>query len=160
MDGGYANKSINLHREFITAENINSLFHKYSVPQSFAVLSIDIDFNDFWVWNAIDESRFFAAIVIVEFNSHISPTESRTVKYDGKRGWDGRSSYFGAGIAALSRLAAAKGYYLVYAESAGVNAYFVRVDMVRKGSLLEEVIIASGYAQMTVHGKKINQFSS
>ena len=41
----------NLHREFITAENINSLFGKYHAPTDFDLLAIDIDYNDFYVWN-------------------------------------------------------------------------------------------------------------
>src|ERR1700722_3810434 len=45
MDGGYQNESINLRKEFITAENINALFQKYDVPKQFDLLSIDIDFN-------------------------------------------------------------------------------------------------------------------
>tara|TARA_Y100001935_G_C17281180_1_gene497571 strand:- start:1118 stop:1249 length:132 start_codon:yes stop_codon:yes gene_type:complete len=43
MDGGNENDAINLKKEFITAENINELFEKYNVPESFDLLSIDID---------------------------------------------------------------------------------------------------------------------
>src|SRR5580700_10783467 len=56
MDAAYQDGSINLQREFITAENINALFQKYSVPKQFDLLSIDIDFNDWYVWHAIDSS--------------------------------------------------------------------------------------------------------
>ena len=50
MDGSNDNSSINLHREFITRENIVSeLFFKYRVPTDFDLLSVDIDGNDFHV---------------------------------------------------------------------------------------------------------------
>ena len=39
-----------LYKEFITKDNINDLFKKYNVPNKFDVLSIDIDYNDLWVW--------------------------------------------------------------------------------------------------------------
>ena len=40
-------------QEMITAENICDLFKKYNVPNEFDLLSIDIDGNDYWVWEAI-----------------------------------------------------------------------------------------------------------
>src|SRR5258705_13450718 len=49
LDGGYEDPSINLHKEFITAENINEIFEKYDVPYDLDLLSIDIDYNDFYV---------------------------------------------------------------------------------------------------------------
>jgi len=54
MDGGFENPAINLRREFITAENINELFARYDVPHDLDLLSIDIDGNDYWVWENID----------------------------------------------------------------------------------------------------------
>src|SRR5690348_8229903 len=53
MDARYSNPLIHLMKETITAENINLLFEKYHVPYQFDLLSIDIDYNDFYVWNGI-----------------------------------------------------------------------------------------------------------
>ena len=39
--------------EKVTSANIQQLFQKYDVPKNFDLLSIDIDFNDYWVWEAI-----------------------------------------------------------------------------------------------------------
>ena len=47
------NQRATVRREFITAENINFLFQKYEIPDVFDLLSVDIDGNDFWVWQAI-----------------------------------------------------------------------------------------------------------
>jgi len=57
MDGGHANASINLQREFVTAENIEALFRKYRVPVEPDLLSIDLDGNDYHVWKAIERFR-------------------------------------------------------------------------------------------------------
>jgi hypothetical protein len=48
MDGCNENDNINLRKEFITKENVVELFRKYNVPQNINVLSVDIDFNDFY----------------------------------------------------------------------------------------------------------------
>lgn len=128
MDGGYENLDINLRRHFITAENINQLFETHAVPPNLSILSIDIDFNDLWLWKAIDQ-KYQPEIVIVEYNAHIPPDEARTVPYNGTRMWDGRSAYFGTGIGALDKVAREKGYSLVYCENRGVNCFFVRSDL-------------------------------
>src|ERR1043166_7356554 len=78
MDSQNENPRINLHREFVTAENINTLFSRYCVPEKFDVLSIDIDFNDHWVGKAI-ERRCRPRIVIIEWNCSISPFRSLAV---------------------------------------------------------------------------------
>lgn len=45
--------------------NINDLFAKYEVPLEFDLLSIDVDYDDFWVWKAIDV-KFRPRVVIIE----------------------------------------------------------------------------------------------
>jgi hypothetical protein len=53
MDAGYENKSIYLEKEFITRENIVNLFQKYNVPKKINFLSVDVDFNDFYLLKEI-----------------------------------------------------------------------------------------------------------
>lgn len=129
MDGGYANPAINLKKEFITRENITSLFVKYKVPSEFDLLSIDIDYNDFYVWNAIKDYK--PRVVVIEYNSTHLPNEDKIVVYNAKGRWDG-TNYFGASILSLTRLAKKKGYTLVYANNNGVNLFFVRNDLLKK----------------------------
>ncbi len=127
MDGGYENHSINLHKEFITAENINTLFVKYKVPLEFDLLSIDIDFADFHVWKAIS-TDFQPRVIIVEYNAEHKPPDDKVCKYDKSGVWDG-SVYFGASICAFQKLGFQKNYSLVYAEQKGVNLFFIRKDV-------------------------------
>ena len=113
--------------ERITAENVNALFAKYGVPHGLDLLVIDIDGNDFWVWKAIDNA-YQPRLVVVEYNASIPPILARSVAYDPDLVWDG-STYFGASLLALSWLARAKGYDLVYCDNSGTNAFFVRSDV-------------------------------
>ena len=131
MDGSHENETINLRKEFITAEGINTLFDTHGVPHEIDFLSVDIDFNDFWVLKAIfDEGKYTAKVIAVEYNSHVPSNEARTVKYNATQMWDGATDYFGAGAAAFERLGAANGYRLIFCESHGVNAFLVREDLV------------------------------
>ncbi|ETI49874.1 hypothetical protein F442_06485 [Phytophthora nicotianae P10297] len=136
MDSRHEDESIELHREFITRENFMPLLtEKYRrlVPQDLDLLSIDVDFNDFWLLNAVDLTRVSPRVIIVEVNAHIPPNEARTVQYDdsedGSGSWDGFSAYFGGSVAAFYHWGARNGYSLVYCESHGVNCFFVRNDV-------------------------------
>jgi hypothetical protein len=114
---------------FITAENIEDLFRQGKVPEELDLLSIDIDRNDYHVWEKI--SHFRPRVVIVEYNSGIPPTMSWVIPYDPK-GY-GRNPFGngnGASLKALEELGAKKGYRLVGCDLCGVNSFFVRNDLV------------------------------
>ncbi len=126
MDGSYNIPKINLYQEFITAANINALFAKYHVPEEFDLLSIDIDFNDFYVWKAIE--GYHPRVVVIEYNGAHLVDEDKVVIYDAYGKWD-RTNYFGASLLALYNLGRFKGYSLVYANANGVNLFFIRDDI-------------------------------
>jgi len=115
-----------IKEEYITAENINQLFNKYNVPREFDLLSIDIDYNTYWVWKAIE--GFSPRLMVVEYNSSFPPTESVVVPYAPQGVWDG-TNYSGASLFALKKLGAEKGYQLVACDNNGVNAFFIRNDL-------------------------------
>lgn len=127
LDGSNENAEINLQKEFITAENIETLFKKYNVPKTLDVLSIDIDGNDYWVWKAIQ--HYEPRVVIIEYNAHIKPPERKTIPYDPTFVWD-KTNYMGASFGALVALGKEKGYTPVATDSCGVNAFFVRNDLI------------------------------
>ena len=115
-----------IKNERITAENIQNLFSKYDVPIHFDLLSIDIDFNDYWVWKSIVD--YFPRLVVIEYNSSIPSHESKVVPYDPESVWDG-TNYFGASLLALNKLASQKGYTLIGCDSKGINAFFCKTDL-------------------------------
>lgn len=141
MDGSEANiKAIHQHcskaiargdlkavQAFITAENIEFLFQQAGVPTEPDLLSIDIDRNDLYVWKAINQYK--PRVVIVEYNAVYRPGCEFVVDYDAAAMWDG-SSNTGASLDAFCKLGESKGYKLVGCCFAGVNAYFVREDLI------------------------------
>ncbi len=119
--------------EFITVENVEAIITKYNFRQDIGLLSIDIDGNDYWVWDAIKKVN--PVIVIIEYNSIFGNAFPVTVPYDSNfvtfRAHYSHL-YWGASFKALYELAKRKGYAFVGTESTGNNAYFVRKDRVGK----------------------------
>jgi hypothetical protein len=114
----------------ITAENIEDLFKQGKVPAEPDLLSIDIDHNDYHVWNKIINYR--PRCVVIEYNGSFAPTISWVVPYDPKAwGNTGFGCGNGASLKALEELGHKKGYSLVNCEMAGVNAFFVRDDLLK-----------------------------
>jgi hypothetical protein len=110
----------------VTAENIDALLAAAGLAGEIDLISIDIDYNDYWVWKALTAVR--PRVVVIEYNASFRPPAALTVPYDPQGSWDG-SSFYGASLAALVRLGADKGYRIVGCSLAGVNAFFVRADL-------------------------------
>jgi hypothetical protein len=109
----------------VSPQNIGSLFAEADVPTELGILSIDIDGNDYWVWEAITGYR--PVILVIEFNSGIPSEEPLVQPFNEGDPEDG--TFFGANLAALEVIGVAKDYELVHTDIAGVNAFFVRRDL-------------------------------
>jgi hypothetical protein len=119
---------------FITTNNIEDILKAAGIQGDIGLLSIDIDGNDYWVWEVI--RSISPRIVICEYNSHFGPDAKVSTPYDPsfvREKAHFSKIYYGASIAALTALAESKGYSLVASNSAGNNAFFVRDDV--RGSL-------------------------
>lgn len=128
----YAGKPVKVVQSFVTRENVNALLEENGFRGEIDLLSIDIDGNDYWVWEAINAVN--PRVVIVEYNS-ILGKEARTIKYNPRfERLKSHSSgfYYGASLAALAELAEKKGYILVGCNSFGFNAFFVKKDAAKK----------------------------
>ncbi len=115
---------------FITKDNINALISSYTKESDIGLLSVDIDGNDYWVWEAIDVIK--PRVVICEYNSSFGPDQKLSIPYQANffRGTAHYSElYFGASLAAFCHLAEKKGYDFIGTAGAGVNAFFVRKDL-------------------------------
>jgi len=121
-----AEQKLRLTESLVTAENINDLLVQGGVRGEIDFLSIDIDNNDYWVWQAIDVIS--PRVVALEYNATLRPPMSLVVPYRADAVWDG-TNYQGASLAALVKLGAAKNYRIVGCSIAGVNAFFVRADL-------------------------------
>ena len=121
---------------FITAENIDNLIKKNFPHNEVGLMSIDIDGNDYWVWQAIKTCK--PSIVIIEYNARFGFKKSVSVPYkkDFNRISEHYSSiYFGASLAALFKLGQEKGYSLVGTNLNGNNSFFVRNDLIKENDI-------------------------
>jgi hypothetical protein len=110
----------------VTAENINGLIAQSRLAGEIDILSIDIDYNDYWVWKAIDVIN--PRLVVIEYNATLRPPMSLVVPYRPDAEWDG-SNFQGASLEALVKLGSEKNYRIVGCSIAGTNAFFVRADL-------------------------------
>jgi hypothetical protein len=120
-------------KAFINRDNINELIKSGGVSGDIGLLSVDIDGNDYWVWERINVVS--PRIVVCEYNNLFGPKEAVTIPYSPDfvrtRAHYSRL-YFGASLKALCTLAEKKGYDFVGCDSFGTNAFFVRKDVAGK----------------------------
>lgn len=129
---------------FITRENINTLLRDNGLSGEIGLLSVDVDGNDYWIWESIDVVN--PALVVVEYNARFGPERAVTVPYDAAfvRSTAHHSMiYYGASLAAFVALGRRKGYDFVGANTAGNNAFFVRRDL--RPAALRALSAAEGY---------------
>ena len=144
QDSIYWQRNIKAVQAFIDRDNINKIIAENGVKGEIGILSIDIDGNDYWVWEAIDVVN--PAIVIIEYNSILGKDKSVSIPYDPTfvRSQAHYSMlYWGASLKALCNLGKAKGYSFVGCNSAGNDAFFVRQDL--KSGSIKELTLEEGY---------------
>ena len=119
-------KKYDVKIEFITSSNINKLFKKYNVPEEFDFLSIDIDGQDFHVWNKLE--NYSPRVVSIEMNYHILPGKDYVMHLHDNHVWGG-NEWYGSSITSLKKLGNKKGYSLVCTCMS--DAIFIRNDLIK-----------------------------
>jgi hypothetical protein len=124
---------------WITEESVNDVVAGNGFGGEIDLLSLDIDGNDYWIWNAL--TVVHPRVVVLEFNTCCGPERSMTMAYDPSFRLDYASPPYkcGASLSAFVKLGRAKGYRLVGVQSLGFNAFFVRNDV--GTTLLPEVSV-------------------
>lgn len=108
----------------VTAENINQLVSDAGLSGDIDLLSIDIDGNDYWVWDALKDVS--PNVVIIETHVEFGMRDI-VVPYDPNYFFPGKHPvYHGASPIAMVKLAKKKGYRLVGANELGFNLIFVK----------------------------------
>jgi hypothetical protein len=98
----YWKYNIHAEQQYISSDNVNSVFKACGVPTEIGLLSIDIDSNDFWVLDAIDSVKPY--FLICEYNSLFGDLHPISiVNTDGfkKNSKENCNAFFGASIRAL-----------------------------------------------------------
>ena len=130
---------------FISKDNINELLENTGFS-NIGLLHIDLDGNDYHIFNEIDLSKLNPSIIITEYNSIFGIDRLITVPYDKKfvrTKAHFSNLYFGASLSALNYVALKKGYVLVGCNIAGNNAYFVRKNLINEK--IKELSIDKAY---------------
>lgn len=111
----------------IKRENINQLINENGLAGDIELLSIDIDGNDYWIWDALEVVQ--PKVVVIETHTEFA-TNNIVVPYDPNYMFPGKHPvYHGASVIAMNKLAEKKGYRLVAASDLGINQIFLRNDL-------------------------------
>lgn len=113
-------------RVFIDRDNVDGLLAGSGLGAEIDLLSIDVDGNDFYLWEAIRSVS--PRVVVLEYNGKFLPGHDWCMAYDAQHEWN-VNDLMGCSLDAWCRLAQAKGYRLVGCNITGVNAFFVREDL-------------------------------
>lgn len=123
----------------IKKENINEIIKKEGFSGEIDLLSVDIDGNDYWIWDALE--CIIPTVVIIETHVEFG-LNNIVVPYDPNYVYPGKHpQYHGASPVAMVNLARKKGYRLVGANNMGFNLFFVRNGIGEK--LVPEVTVES-----------------
>jgi len=120
-------RALALAEQKVSMENVNAIISGADLSRDLDLLSIDIDGNDYWVWKAV--TVVAPKVVVMEYNARFGSSLSWTIEYNAAHTWPGGNSYFGASLKALEKLGREKDYVLVGTDFMGVNAFFVRKDL-------------------------------
>jgi len=101
------NERVTCLNEFVgfdESDNLDVILSRTKIPKDFDLLSVDIDGNDYHVWEAVREHR--PKVVIIEFN----PTIPKAVEFIQPRDF---SVTQGSSLRSIAKLCKSKGYELV-----------------------------------------------
>ena len=123
----YATEEVAAECHKVSRENINSVLDDAGFTGEIDLLSVDIDGNDFWLWDALTVCR--PRVVIIEYNYLLGSKVAVTIPYDPSFFIKAAPTrvYRGASLEAMVRLGRRKGYRLISSER--INAVFLRDDV-------------------------------
>jgi predicted O-methyltransferase YrrM len=130
-------------------DSLDNILKETSLPKEFDFLSIDIDGNDYHVWDSL--KNYTPKVVVIEFNPVIKMD-------DYLQPIDGRG---GASLSYMIKLGKAKGYELV--STTPFNAFFVKAEFFDKFGItdnsIKELFTDSDYVYGKDRTKHVNHFA-
>jgi hypothetical protein len=131
-----------INKVWITKDNVNDLLRSAGAEGEVDLLSLDIDGNDYYIWQAIDAIN--PRVCVFETHNLVPGDASITIPYqDDFFAWNKTGpevDFRSVSLAAMKKLSAAKGYTLVGGHKHGFNVFFVRNDLMN--DFLHEASIA------------------
>lgn len=120
-------KQLKVIEAFVTSQNVNELLSLNLTVTNIDLLSIDIDGNDYHILTAITAIQ--PRVIVIEYNAKFIPPTLFCMRYDEKHAWK-KDDNFGVSLEFLQVKLQQLGYSLVACNLAGINAFFVRSDLV------------------------------
>lgn len=133
-------RTISVKQAWITKDNINGIVGSWLGKRQLGILSIDVDGNDWWILNELSHIR--PAIIIMEYNSAFGFNTVSAVydeRFD-RRNKHKRWTYYGASLSMISRYLIDKGYQLTAISESGVNAFYLRNDLIGEKDIILDPI--------------------
>lgn len=121
LEQRWAGSNVRTVTTFVTPTTLNAVLDAHDVAHEPTVFVIDVDGDDYHLWKALTRKPL---VVVIEYNGAIT-VDAAHVKVPRYRGDVGP----GASLGTLEALATASGYRLVHTSLSGVNAFFVRDDL-------------------------------
>jgi hypothetical protein len=118
---------LTLGQALVSPANIQNLLNNLKVPNEVDLFSLDIDLDTYHIWAALPD--FKPRVVVIEYNAALGPSQSWIHPYETNRMWDGTQA-FGASLKAFEHLGRKFGYSLVGCDITGINAFFIRDDLI------------------------------
>ena len=130
FDGRYTNNEINLYNEKIHHLTVLDVFTKHKIPTEIDLLSEDTDYADYWIVEKI-LTKYKPKVLIHEVNQQTPDRCVVVPKSDDLIFWDD-TNYHGGSVCAFYCLSKRFDYSIIYCESAGVNCFWIRNDIIKK----------------------------
>jgi hypothetical protein len=113
---------------WITRDNVNKLLKQSGCAGEVDLFSLDIDGNDYWIWDAIREIN--PRLLVLETQNIIPANSSLTIEYRPDfYCWDrplAEQDYRSVSLLAMQRLCKRRGYRMIGAHRHGFNVFFLR----------------------------------
>lgn len=120
-----------LRCSWITTDNVNALLTSSGCPRDLDFFSLDIDGNDYWVWEAIE--AISPKVCCFETLDIAPSNKSLTIPYDSNFDcWSQPRElrdFRSVSLAAMVKLSRSKGYRLIGSHKHGFNVFFMRDDI-------------------------------
>jgi hypothetical protein len=110
----------------VRRDNVDEILGATGATGNVDLLSVDIDGNDYHVLRSMTLLKPRA--VVLEYNGTYPPPSRWIMEYNPTHRWDG-TDHFGASLTAYEEMMGERGYALVGCTRNGVNAFFIRADL-------------------------------
>jgi hypothetical protein len=113
---------------YVRPDNVNEVIRAAGLNGNIGLLSIDVDGNDYWIWEAIEAIQ--PAVVVIEAKVEFGE-RNIVVPYAQSNHHSFDAQYNGASVEALRKLGVEKGYILAGANPQGYNLFFVQAHRMK-----------------------------